>query len=77
MSKELIDLLIQVIRSWQVLAVTGVLIVYFLLISNVTRKHHRPRMVARTTRATKGAPPPVGEPDVETTDNDDLGLEEE
>jgi hypothetical protein len=79
MSKELIEVLLQVIKSWQVLAVTGVLIVYFLLVSSVTRGHKRPRSVARTTPIVKakGGPAPVGEPDVETTDNDDLGLEEE
>ncbi|MDR3248026.1 MAG: hypothetical protein LBT39_04495 [Treponema sp.] len=77
MSKELFSLLIQVIRSWQVLAVTGALIVYFLLVSSVTRGHKRPRSVARTTVASKGKAAPVGEPDVETTDSDDLGLEEE
>jgi hypothetical protein len=79
MSKELIEVLFQVVKSWQVLAVTGALILYFFLISKVTRGHRRPRAIARTNPLgkTKGAPAPVGEPDVETTDNDDLGLEEE
>jgi hypothetical protein len=77
MSKELIEMLIQVIKSWQVLAVTGVLVVYFFLVSSVTRGHKRPRSVARTTPASKGKAVPVGEPDVETTDDDDLGLVEE
>jgi hypothetical protein len=77
MSKELIELLIQVIKSWQVLAVTGVLVIYFLLVSSVTRGHRRPRSVARTTPVSKGKAVPVGEPDVETTDSDDLGLVEE
>jgi hypothetical protein len=79
MSKELIEVLFQVVKSWQVLAVTGALIFYFFLISKVTRGRKRPRSIARTSPMTKSkdAPAPTGEPDVETTDNDDLGLEEE
>jgi hypothetical protein len=71
------EVLIQVIKSWQVLAVTGALIIYFLLISSVTRGHKRPRSVARTSSASKRKAAPVGEPDVETPESDDLGLVEE
>ncbi|MDR3248257.1 MAG: hypothetical protein LBT39_05670 [Treponema sp.] len=77
MSKELIALLIQVIKSWQVLTVTGVLVIYFLLVSSVARGHRRPRSIARTTPAAKGKSAPTGEPDVETPEGDDLGLVEE
>jgi uncharacterized membrane protein len=79
MSKELLGVLIQVITSWQVLAVTGVLIIYLFLVLYAARTHKRPGAVARTTavrREKKGAPP-TGEPDVETLEGDDLGLTEE
>jgi hypothetical protein len=79
MSQELLSVLIQVIKSWQVLAVTGVLIVYFFLISYAARSHRRPGSPARTGvagRARKG-PAISGEPDVETPEGNDLGLTEE
>jgi hypothetical protein len=68
-----------VIISWQVLAVTGALIVYLFLVSYAARTHKRPGSVARTTAASrpKRGPAPTGEPDVETSENDDLGLTEE
>jgi hypothetical protein len=40
-SKELIDLLIQVVKSWEVIAVTVALVLYMLLISYVTRNRRR------------------------------------
>jgi hypothetical protein len=75
MSKELFDVLVQVIRSWEVLAVTGVLIIYLLLVFHAARGHKRPRAMARTIIPKKSKA--VGEPDVETTEDDDLGLSEE
>lgn len=77
MSRELMDVLIQVIKSWEVLAVTGVLIIYFFLISHTARGRRRSRTMARTSLAGKAKAAPVGEPDVETTGDDDLGLSEE
>jgi hypothetical protein len=77
MSKELINVLIQVIGSWEVLAVTGVLIVYFFLVSHAARGKRRPHSAARTTVAAKSKAASTGQPDVETTEGDDLGLTEE
>ncbi|MDR3148061.1 MAG: hypothetical protein LBU00_06795 [Treponema sp.] len=79
MSKELLNVLIQVITSWQVVAVTVVLIIYFFLISYAARSHRRPATPARTSvvgKVKKGAAP-SGEPDVETPEGNDLGLTEE
>jgi hypothetical protein len=79
MPQDLFSVLIQVIQSWQVLAVTGALILYFFLISHAARGHRRPGAPARTRgpgEAKKG-PPPVGEPDLETPEGNDLGLTEE
>jgi hypothetical protein len=47
MSGELTSLLIQIITSWQVLAITGALIVYMYLVAYVARTYHRPRMASR------------------------------
>ena len=77
MSQELLDVLIQVIKSWQVLAVTGVLILYFFLVSYAARSHKRPGSPARTTGKVKKGPAVSGEPDVETPEGNDLGLTEE
>jgi hypothetical protein len=43
-SIELKDLLMQVITSWQVLVITGALVVYLNLVIYVARTYHRPRM---------------------------------
>ncbi|MDR2176454.1 MAG: hypothetical protein LBP20_00235 [Treponema sp.] len=80
MSSDLVSVLIQVIKSWQVLAVTGVLIIYFSLVFRVASNRPRPASPARTTKAkgkAKKKSAPSGEPDVETTESDDLGLTEE
>jgi hypothetical protein len=76
-SGELISLLKQVIISWQVIAVSVALVLYLFLVSYVARTYKRPRDPSLVRRAKKGASPPVGEPDLETSDNDDLGLVEE
>jgi hypothetical protein len=74
-----LSVLIQVIQSWQVLAVTGVLIVYFFLVSHAARGRHRPNAPARTRAPgkKKKRPAAIGEPDVETPEGNDLGLTEE
>jgi type VI protein secretion system component VasK len=46
-SIELTDLLYQVLTSWQVLAITGAIIVYLYLVIYVARTYHRPRMASR------------------------------
>jgi hypothetical protein len=69
--------LAQVLKSWEVLAVTGVLIFYFFLVSHAARGSRRTHSVARTTSLKKPRAAPLGQPDVETTEDDDLGLTEE
>jgi hypothetical protein len=74
---ELKNLLIQVISSWQVLMVTGVLVVYVFLVSYVAKLYHRtkPRPLAGKKKAKKGeAAVPAGT--AEPSADDDLGLEE-
>jgi hypothetical protein len=77
MSKELMNVLIQVLKSWEVLAVTGVLIVYFFLVSHAARGRRRAHSMARTISVKKSRAASTGQPDVETTEGDDLGLTEE
>jgi Na+-transporting methylmalonyl-CoA/oxaloacetate decarboxylase gamma subunit len=47
-SKELSELLFQVIKSWQVIAVTVVLVLYMSLVGYVLRSHHKPASVSKT-----------------------------
>jgi len=76
-SDEIKKLLIQVITSWQVLVVTGVLIIYIFLVNSVARIYHRrprrppalPKTKPETTEASSSAPAP--------SDSDELDLEED
>jgi flagellar biosynthesis/type III secretory pathway M-ring protein FliF/YscJ len=73
-SDELKSLLIQVISSWQVLVVTGILIVYIFLVRYVAKLYRRGRPLSYAPGKEKAA----GEEaqGVEPSGNDDLGLEE-
>jgi hypothetical protein len=78
-TQELKGLLVQVITSWQVLVVTGVLVLYILVVNSVSRLYRRrppssPGPGEKGKKGRKGgkvsraAPPAVVD--------DDLGLEE-
>ncbi|MDR0553736.1 MAG: hypothetical protein LBG76_02905 [Treponema sp.] len=78
LSEELKSLLIQVITSWQVIAVTVVVFLYFLLVTYVARLYYHPRVTKRRVsppsskkikQLAKAAP--------EVSDSEDLGLVEE
>jgi hypothetical protein len=73
-SGELKSLLIQVITSWQVLTVTGIIIAYIFLVRYVARLYHRGRPISFSSKKKEKA---AGEEakGVEPSD-DDLGLEE-
>jgi hypothetical protein len=73
-SDDLKNLLVQVITSWQVLAVTGVLIAYVFLVRYVARLYRRNRPFSRPGKKEKAAGEKAGV--VEPSDDDDLGLEE-
>ncbi|MDR1374974.1 MAG: hypothetical protein LBJ24_08385 [Treponema sp.] len=75
MSKELLDLLIRVIGSWQVLAATGAILLYIFLVSYVARLYHRPRQSFKKAKRSKSAPKPAAVP--EEASDDELDLEEE
>jgi hypothetical protein len=75
-NEELRGLLVQVITSWQVLAVTGVLIIYIFLVNSVARVYHRRRHSYAPPKIKKGKSKETTEgPDISASD--DLGLEEE
>ena len=56
-SNGLTELLTEVIKSWQVLAVTIVLIIYMYLVTYAARTHHRPRSVSKSKPKKVKAPP--------------------
>jgi flagellar biosynthesis/type III secretory pathway M-ring protein FliF/YscJ len=78
-SKELKDLLFRVITSWQVIAVTVVLVLYFLLVTYVARLRRRSRSIAMEgmPKKAKNSGKDKAAESIEVTEDDDLGLEEE
>ena len=74
-TQELFDFLIKVITSWQIIAVTVVLIIYFTLVSYVAQVYHYRRSDFSFNSKPKKAKAPKAAA-VEVSDNDDLGLEE-
>lgn len=80
LSDELKELIIQVLTSWQVIAMAVVLILYYILVSYTAGSHHRTRLTlppAIKSPKERKARAPKGEPDVDTGADDDLGLEKE
>jgi len=80
-SQEVGKLLIQVIKSWEVLFVTIGLVLYMFIVNYVSRSHYRPK-VARVKKEKKKKNEPVIENDANDEDahentNDELGLEED
>ena len=64
---DLKELLFQVITSWQVLAVTGALILYTWLVKYVARTYHRPHLSKSKPQRKKEKAVPAGAPE-ETDD---------
>jgi hypothetical protein len=79
-SGSFFDLALQVVRSWQVIAVTVALVLYVFLINYVANIYHRRRV--RPPKPHKGdvmaeSEAEAVEDDSSSSDNDELGLEEE
>jgi len=55
-SPELRSLLFQVIKSWQVIAVSIVFILYMSLVGYASRAHHKPASVSKTKPKKKKEP---------------------
>ena len=75
-SKEVFDLLLQVIKSWQVIAVTIAIVLYMSLVSYVARSYHRPRASRSKPRKKKAEAGPEEVTSTGTDTNEELGLEE-
>jgi flagellar biosynthesis/type III secretory pathway M-ring protein FliF/YscJ len=76
-TKEMFDFLIKVIASWQVIAVTVVLIIYFFLVSYVARLHRRHSGFSSLSRQKKeNASQSAAEVLTASSDDEGLGLEE-
>jgi len=61
-SEELTKILLQVIKSWQVIAVTVVLVLYISLVGYAARAHHKPVSVSRNKPRKKGKSKPGSTP---------------
>ena len=69
---EVRDMLLQVMTSWQVLAVTIVIILYIFLVNYVAQVyHHRPRKKKQPKKKVEKS-----EEEEIIDDNDELGLED-
>ena len=71
------DLFIDVIMSWQVIAVTVAIVFYLFIVFYVAKAYRRPRMKAVKIKVRRAQPKP-GPEEAEPADdsNDELGLEE-
>jgi len=65
---ELKELLPQVISSWQVLAITGILILYTWLVKYVARTYHRPHLSKSKPKRKVKAEPNVSSDNAESLD---------
>jgi flagellar biosynthesis/type III secretory pathway M-ring protein FliF/YscJ len=77
----LIELLKQVLVSWQVLAVTAAIVIYFFIVSYAARSHRRSRPAKKPKVKKKKETPTESILGPETTESDanhvdDLGIEE-
>jgi len=77
--KELIELLPQIIKSWQVLAAAIAVILYMRLVAYVASSYRRPKMAKKVKTKKSKAEPALSGPE-ETAhsldSNEELGLEE-
>ena len=71
------SMLSQIVKSWQVIAVSVVLVLYIFLVNYVARTYHHPRTVSKSKPKKKAKPAPKPQPESEEEDtNEALGLEE-
>jgi flagellar biosynthesis/type III secretory pathway M-ring protein FliF/YscJ len=79
-SKEFLELLTEIIKSWQVIAVTVAIIIYLRIISSVAKAYRKPRVKKEKAIKTKKVEPTADAGPEEISgggdSNDELGLEE-
>ena len=71
--------MLQVVTSWQVIAVTIAIVVYMSLVSYVARTYHRPHASKTKAKKKKANSPAAGPEEVSSPGsnvNEELGLEE-
>ena len=68
-NSEIREMLIEVVTSWQVLAVTAVLVIYIFIVNNVARIHSR-RRAPFMPKIKKGTSPQ------DASESDELDLDE-
>jgi anionic cell wall polymer biosynthesis LytR-Cps2A-Psr (LCP) family protein len=76
----IVELVKQVVLSWQVIAVTLVIVLYFFIVSYTARRYHRPKSSKKINlfkkKKSKDAAISPNETDSDSSSNDELGLEE-
>ena len=72
-SNEVKELLVRVISSWQVLAVTGALVIYIFIVNSVARTYRRRPPLSKGKGKFGITQTPAPSPSSET---DELGLED-
>ena len=78
--KEILQVLKQVITSWQVIVISIALILYLNIVFFVAKAYHSPRNIKISFKRKKKVDEVIVAPDSSGEDgdsNDDLGLEEE
>ena len=79
---NIIEIILKVIKSWQVIAITLAILLYISIVNYVTKSYHKPRAVKKVKQPKSKPAKPAAEP--ESADNalpggdsnDELGLEE-
>ena len=76
-----VELLIQVVSSWQVIVVTLAFILFVFIVNYAARSYHRPRSIKKPSFLKKKPKPAEGGADKKSpsspkNSNDELGLEE-
>jgi hypothetical protein len=75
-SEGIFKLLIRVVSSWQVIAITIALLLYLNIVFYVSRSYHRPREKKVRVKKKKAEEIPAATTEEGASSNDELGLEE-
>jgi flagellar biosynthesis/type III secretory pathway M-ring protein FliF/YscJ len=77
-SEEMISIFAEVLTTWQVIVAAVVVLLYIFLVNYVSRLSRRPSFSMRPGKVKKKKKEaPAAAEDLEKTENDELGLEEE
>jgi hypothetical protein len=78
-TKEFFELFVQIIKSWQVIAVSIALVLYLNIVSHAAKSYRPPKMKKVKVKQKKAEPLPLSEPEEDEggrDSNEELGLEE-